>query len=35
MIVEVESNENCDTSFFAPFKEAGPAQIQWSRFGCL
>ncbi|MBI4003183.1 MAG: hypothetical protein HY348_15550 [Nitrospira defluvii] len=26
MIVEVESNENCDTSFFARFKEVGPAR---------
>ncbi|MCE3224887.1 MAG: hypothetical protein K0S58_3067 [Nitrospira sp.] len=26
MIVEVESNDNCDTSFFARFKEAGPAR---------
>jgi hypothetical protein len=26
MIVEVESNENCNTSFFARFKEAGPAR---------
>jgi hypothetical protein len=26
MIVEVESNENCDASFFARFKEAGPAR---------
>lgn len=26
MIVEVESNVNCDTSFFARFKEAGPAR---------
>ena len=24
MIVEVESNENCEGSFFARFKEAGP-----------
>ena len=26
MIVEVESNENCAASFFARFKEAGPAR---------
>ncbi|HMU56384.1 MAG TPA: hypothetical protein PKA61_15340 [Nitrospira sp.] len=26
MIVEVEANENCETSFFARFKEAGPAR---------
>lgn len=26
MIVEVDSNENCETSFFARFKEAGPAR---------
>ena len=26
MIVEVESNENCDTSFFARFKGAGTAR---------
>ena len=26
MIVEVEANENCEDSFFARFKEAGPAQ---------
>ena len=26
MIVEVESSDNCDTSFFARFKEAGPAR---------
>jgi hypothetical protein len=26
MIVEVESNENCQASFFARFKEAGPAR---------
>lgn len=26
MIVEVESNENCETSVFARFKEAGPAR---------
>jgi len=26
VIVEVESNENCETSFFARFKEAGPAR---------
>jgi hypothetical protein len=26
MIVEVETNENCETSFFARFKEAGPAR---------
>lgn len=26
MIVEVESNDNCETSFFARFKEAGPAR---------
>ncbi len=26
MIVEVEPNENCDSSFFARFKEAGPAR---------
>jgi hypothetical protein len=26
MIVEVESNENCEASFFARFKEAGPAR---------
>jgi hypothetical protein len=26
MIVEVESNENCVDSFFARFKEAGPAR---------
>jgi hypothetical protein len=26
MIVEVESNENCETSLFARFKEAGPAR---------
>lgn len=26
MIVEVEANENCDTSFFARFKEVGPAR---------
>ena len=26
MIVEVESNENCETSFFARFKEVGPAR---------
>lgn len=27
MIVEVESNENCKTSVFARFKEAGPARL--------
>ena len=27
MIVEVESNENCESSFFARFKEAGPARL--------
>lgn len=26
MIVEVESSNNCETSFFARFKEAGPAR---------
>lgn len=26
MIVEVESNENCETGFFARFKEVGPAR---------
>ena len=26
MIIEVESNENCEASFFARFKEAGPAR---------
>jgi hypothetical protein len=26
MILEVESNENCDVSFFARFKEAGAAR---------
>ena len=26
MIVEVESNDNCEASFFARFKEAGPAR---------
>ena len=26
MIVEVDSNENCETGFFARFKEAGPAR---------
>jgi hypothetical protein len=26
MIVEVESNENCETSIFARFKEIGPAR---------
>jgi hypothetical protein len=26
MIVEVEANENCEASFFARFKEAGPAR---------
>jgi hypothetical protein len=26
MIVEVESNENCETSSFARFKEVGPAR---------
>ena len=26
MIVEVESNENCETGCFARFKEAGPAR---------
>ena len=26
MIVEVESNDNCEGSFFARFKEAGPAR---------
>ena len=26
MIVEVEPNENCDSSVFARFKEAGPAR---------
>src|SRR6266571_709292 len=26
MIVEVESNDNCETSFFGRFKEAGPAR---------
>lgn len=26
MIIEVESNENCETSLFARFKEVGPAQ---------
>ena len=26
MIVEAESNDNCDTSFFARFKEVGPAR---------
>lgn len=26
MIVEVESNDNCETSFFARFKEVGPAR---------
>lgn len=26
MIVEVESNENCETGVFARFKEAGPAR---------
>lgn len=27
MIVEVESNDNCETSFFARFKEVGPARL--------
>jgi hypothetical protein len=27
MIVEVESNDNCETSFFARFKEAAPARL--------
>lgn len=27
MIVEVESNDNCEASFFARFKEAGPARL--------
>lgn len=27
MIVEVESNENSEVSFFARFKEAGPARL--------
>jgi hypothetical protein len=26
MIVEVESNDNCETSFFGRFKEVGPAR---------
>ena len=26
MIVEVESNDNCESSFFARFKEAGPVR---------
>ena len=26
VIVEVESNENCEASFFARFREAGPAR---------
>ncbi len=26
MIVEVDSNDNCESSFFARFKEAGPAR---------
>ena len=26
VIVEVESNDNCESSFFARFKEAGPAR---------
>ena len=26
MIVEVESNDNCETGFFARFKEVGPAR---------
>jgi len=26
MIVEVESNDNCETSFFGRFKEIGPAR---------
>ena len=26
MIVEVESNDNCETSFFGRFKEAGPTR---------
>jgi hypothetical protein len=26
VIVEVESNENCESSFFARFKEVGPAR---------
>jgi hypothetical protein len=26
MIVEVESNDNCEASVFARFKEAGPAR---------
>jgi len=26
MIVEVESNDNCETGFFGRFKEAGPAR---------
>jgi len=26
MIVEVESNDNCEASFFGRFKEAGPAR---------
>ena len=27
MIVEVESNENCEASVFARFKEIGPARL--------
>ena len=27
MIVEVESNENCEAGFFARFKEAGPPRL--------
>jgi hypothetical protein len=27
MLVEVESNENCETSFFARFKEVMPARL--------
>jgi len=27
VIVEVESNENCEASLFARFKEAGPARL--------
>jgi hypothetical protein len=27
LIVEVESNENCEASFFARFKEVGPARL--------
>ena len=27
MIVEVESNDNCEASVFARFKEAGPARL--------